>query len=273
MTHWISASHDALLERAAAFITDAAYRAVAERGRFTLVLSGGNTPRALHRKLAEGISEKRYLELGFTLPAEVRRCPRNPDSLVPPWAHTLLFQGDERYLPPSHPDSNYGMARETLIRHVCVKPENIFRMPTESGDPDADARQYEKSLGTFFNSGSLTAAAIEERPHFDLILLGLGDDGHTASLFPGDEKTLNEKERWVIAVDAPNGKPPGIRLTLTLPVINEARTILFLIPPTRYDLARSISNGEKPELPAGMVMPRSGDVWWFLEGMYFKAPR
>jgi 6-phosphogluconolactonase len=277
MTHWITAPREELLERATAFITDAAYRAVAERGRFTLVLSGGNTPRDLHRKLAEGISEGRHLELGYTLPQEVRRCPRNPEAITLPWTHTLLFQGDERYLPPSHPDSNYGMARETLIRHVCVKPENIHKMPTESGDPEADARRYElllrslfRKLGTFFNSSSYasTTAAIEERPQppsFDLILLGLGDDAHTASLFPGDRKSLDEKKRWVIAVDAPNGKPPGMRLTLTLPVINEARNVLFLIPPSRHDLARSISNGEKPESPAGMVKPRSGDVWWFVE--------
>jgi len=282
MTHWISAPHDALLEKAVAFITDLAYRAVAERGRFTLVLSGGNTPRALHRKLAEGITEARHLELGYPLPADPRRSSRNPDAITLPWAHTLLFQGDERYLPPSHPDSNYGMARETLIRHVCIKPANIHRMPTESGDPEADARRYELLLrglfrksgtrksGTFFNSSSCACvtAAIEERPQlpsFDLILLGLGDDAHTASLFPGDEKSLDEKERWVIAVDAPNGKPPGMRLTLTLPVINEAANVLFLIPPSRQDLARAISNGEKPESPAGMVKPRSGDLWWFVE--------
>jgi 6-phosphogluconolactonase len=277
MTHWITAPHEVLLEKAVAFITDLAYRALTERGRFTLVLSGGNTPRALHRKLAEGITKARYRELGYTLPQEVRRCPRNPDAITLPWAHTLLFQGDERYLPPSHPESNYGMARETLIRHICVKPANIHRMPTESGDPEADARRYEQLLrglfrksGTFFNSSSYasTTAAIEERPQppsFDLILLGLGDDAHTASLFPGDEKSLDEKERWVIAVDAPNGKPPGMRLTLTLPVINEARNVLFLIPPSRHDLARAISNGEKPESPAGMVNPRSGDVWWFVE--------
>lgn len=261
MTHWISAPLDALLEKAVAFITDAAYRAVAERGRFTLVLSGGNTPRALHQKLAEGISEQRYRELGYTLPEEPLRSASNPDAITPPWAHTLLFQGDERYLPPSHPDSNYGMARETLIRHVCVKPENIFRMPTESGDPEEDARRYEMLLRGLFHKRDSNDAP----PSFDLILLGLGDDGHTASLMPGDQAALEEQTRWVIAVDAPNGKPPGMRLTLTLHVINEAKAVLFLIPSSRYDLAQSISNGEKPELPSGMVMPRSGDVWWFVE--------
>ncbi|AOS84466.1 6-phosphogluconolactonase [Chlorobaculum limnaeum] len=263
MTHWITAPLDALLEKAVAFITDAAYRAVAERGRFTLVLSGGNTPRALHKQLARGISEKRYLELGYKLPADVRRCTRDPEKIVPPWAHTLLFQGDERYVPPSHPDSNYGMARETLLRQVCVKPANIHRMPTESGNPAEDARRYESLLrGLFRKRGSDETAP----PSFDLILLGLGDDGHTASLMPGDRKALDEKEHWVIAVNAPNGKPPGTRLTLTLPVINEAANVLFLIPSSRYDLARSISNSEKPELPAGMVKPWRGDVWWFVEG-------
>ena len=265
MTHWITAPHEALLEQAAAFIIDTAYHAVAERGRFTLVLSGGNTPRALHKQLARGISEQRYLELGYTLPQEVRHCPRNPEAITLPWAHTLLFMGDERYLPPSHPDSNYGMARETLIRHVCFKPANIHKMPTESGDPEADARRYELLLRSLFRKH----ASDDAPPSFDLIHLGLGDDAHTASLFPGNEKALDEKKRWVIAVNAPNGKPPGMRLTLTLPVINEAANVLFLIPPSRHDLARTISNGERPDLPAGMVKPKSGDVWWFVEGDVF----
>ncbi len=263
MTNWISAPHDELLEKAVAFITGLAYRAVAERGRFTLVLSGGKTPAALYLKLARGIKEERYLELGYTLPDEARRPVRDPESIILPWPQTLLFQGDERYLPPSHPDSNYGMARKTLIRYICIKPANIHRMPTESGDPEADARQYEALLrGLFRKRGNGTD---EAPPSFDLILLGLGDDGHTASLMPDDVNALEEKERWVIAVDAPNGKPPGTRLTLTLPVINEAKSILFLVPPSRYEFAHSISNGERPELPSGMVRPRSGDVWWFVE--------
>ncbi|HHE32172.1 MAG TPA: 6-phosphogluconolactonase [Chlorobaculum parvum] len=261
MTNWISAPHDELLEKAVAFITDLAYRAVAERGRFTLVLSGGKTPAALYLKLARGIKEGRYLELGYTLPDEARRPVRDPESIILPWPQTLLFQGDERYLPLSHPDSNYGMARKTLIRYICIKPANIHRMSTESGDPEADARRYEALLrGLFRKRGNSEAP-----PSFDLILLGLGDDGHTASLMPDDKAALAEKERWVIAVDAPNGKPPGTRLTLTLPAINEAKTVLFLVPPSRYEFARSISNGEKPELPSGMVKPRSGDVWWFVE--------
>lgn len=263
MTNWISAPHDELLEKAVAFITDLAYRAVAERGRFTLVLSGGKTPAALYLKLARGIKEERYLELGYTLPEEPRRPTRDPESIMLPWLQTLLFQGDERYLPVSHPDSNYGMARKTLIRYTCVKPGNIHRMPTESGAPEADAKRYESLIRGLFHKRESS----ETPPSFDLILLGLGDDGHTASLMPDDKAALEEKERWVIAVDAPNGKPPGMRLTLTLPVINEAKTVLFLVPPPRYELAHSISNGEKPELPSGMVKPRSGDVWWFVEGV------
>ena len=270
MTHWITAPHEALLDRAVAFITDMAYQAVAERGRFTLVLSGGNTPKPLYLKLASGISTERYLELGYTLPEEAQRSTRKPESIMLPWAQTMLFQVDERYLPPSHPDSNYGMIHETLLRHLCVKPENIFRMSTESGNPDEDARRYaETLLNSVSNAGG--NQTIQQRPLFDLILLGLGDDGHTASLFPGDQAALEEQTRCVIAVNAPNGKPPGIRLTLTLPVINEAANVLFLIPPSRYELALSISNGEKPESPAGMVKPRSGGVWWFVEGVNEKA--
>jgi len=155
------------------------------------------------------------------------------------------------------------MARKTLIRYICIKPPNIHRMPTESGDPEADAHRYEALMrGLFRKRGNGTD---EAPPSFDLILLGLGDDGHTASLMPDDKTALDEKERWVIAVDAPNGKPPGTRLTLTLPVINEAKTVLFLVPPSRHEFARSISNGERPELPSGMVKPRNGGVWWFVE--------
>ncbi|NTU54069.1 MAG: 6-phosphogluconolactonase [Chlorobiaceae bacterium] len=249
MTHWISAPHEVLPELAAAFITDRGWQAAGKRGRFTLVLAGGNTPRDIYRKLAEGVSEERYRELGYTLPKEFRRSHRNPEAIMLPWSQTQLFMSDERYLPPSHPQSNYGMIRETLLRHTCIKPENIHRMPTASGDPDADARQYEKGLAT----------------HLDLILLGLGDDGHTASLFPDDSEALKELQRRVIAINAPNGNPPGIRLTLTLPAINKAANVIFLIPSSRYELARSISNGEKPELPAGKVKPGIGDVWWFVE--------
>ena len=263
MTHWINAPHEALLERVAAFITDTANRAVAERGRFTLVLAGGNTPRALHGKLSRGISEERYQELGYTLPGEARRCPGSPEAITLPWSHTLIFLGDERYLPPNHPDSNFGMVRETLISKVCIKPENIHRMPTESGNPEEDARRYETLLMGLFRKRN--AATGDAPPPFDLILLGLGDDGHTASLFPDDRAALDERSRWVIAVDAPNGKPPGMRLTMTLPVINEASNVLFLIPSSRHDLARSIFEGERPDLPAGMVRPGHGEVWWFVE--------
>jgi 6-phosphogluconolactonase len=259
---WVSGREQELLEQAAAFVTATAYRALDERGRFSMVLAGGSTPRSLYSLLAKGLEEKTFIRPGHTLPAGVRRSAADPGLVTLPWRHTMLFQGDERYVPPTHPDSNFGMVRESLLRHICIPPQNIVRMPVESGDADADAITYEKLLrGIFRHPGACTA---EGFPMFDLVLLGLGDDGHTASLFPGDAKALGEGSRCCIAVEAPGGKPPGTRLTLTLPVINSSANVMFLVPGSRHALARSIHDSLRPDLPAGMVNPGEGSLWWFV---------
>ncbi|NTU57406.1 MAG: 6-phosphogluconolactonase [Chlorobiaceae bacterium] len=262
MNRWTTGNDEALIEMAAAFITAKAYRAVAERGRFTLVLSGGSTPRRLYEKLGRGVHEGLIERFGERLHQGVRRSGHTPEAVTLPWAETFIFQGDERYVPAGHPDSNYGMVRQTLLKYACIRPNNLFRMPVESGDPEADALRYEKLLRTFFRKTSPeTSRAF---PTFDLVILGLGDDGHTASLFPEQIRALKEQERWVIAVDAPLASPACSRLTLTLPVINHAESVMFLVPAERYGLARSIHEGRRPELPAGMVRPLNGNPHWFV---------
>ena len=262
MKDWITGEEEHVIEMAAAFITATAYRSVADRGRFNLVLAGGNTPRKLYRKLDTGIDAKHLPDFGYTPPRSGNAEAPNPAGVTLPWRNTVIFQGDERYVPVNHPDSNYGMARELFIRQRCMPPGNIFRMPVESGDPAEDALRYETMLRGHFRLGR--AENREEFPRFDLVILGLGSDGHTASLFPADKRALEEKKRWVINVDAPEANPPGVRLTLTLPAINHASNVMFLVPANRFALARSIRDGERPELPAGMVKPLNGNTLWFV---------
>ena len=188
---------------AAKYVCEIAEGAVKERGLFTFVLSGGSTPRLLYEELASQTISTRI-----------------------DWQHTHLFWGDERFLPRDNPESNFALAFKSLISKVDVPPANINRIPTEISSAQAAAEGYEKTLRTFFPP----AVGSEEEPYFpsfDLVLLGLGQDGHTASLFPG-EATLEEKDRWVVAVDGANASPPVERITLTLPAINKARHVIFL---------------------------------------------
>ena len=260
---WITGNEPEVVEKAGAFITDAAYSAVAAHGRFTMVLAGGTTPRGLYSLLARGIHETRLSRLGCQVPADALRSPADPALVTLPWPQTLLFQGDERYVPPSHPDSNFSMARDSLIRQVCIPTGQVLSMPVESGNAAGDAARYEALLRSLFRKPETCSA--EGLPVFDLVMLGLGEDGHTASLFPDDRDALRESSRWVIAVDAPHANPPCTRLTMTLPLINSAENVMFLVPAKRYGLARSIRDGLHPELPAGMVRPRNGSLLWFVE--------
>ena len=182
--------------QAAGCFIESASAALSLRDRFSAALSGGSTPRILYRYLSD---------------------PSFSDRL--PWKKVHLFWGDERAVPPGHPDSNYRMAYETLISKVPIPPENVHRMQGERSDLAAAAKEYEESLRRFFNLSG------DRPPSFDLILLGIGTDGHTASLFPGSP-ALEEKERWVVAVEVE--KLHSHRLTLTLPVLNHARELLFL---------------------------------------------
>jgi 6-phosphogluconolactonase len=208
--------------------------AVAGAGRFAVALAGGSTPRALYAHLAS---------------AEA------PFRDVLPWRRTHVFFGDERAVPPDHADSNYRMARDALLAHVPVPPGNVHRMRGED-DPDASARAYEEELRAFFGA----------TPRFDLLLLGLGPDGHTASLFPGSA-VLEERSRLAAAATA--GTPPLVRrITLTLPALDAAARVLFLVSGASKAaaLARVLQGGAgEGALPAARVRPHTGTVLWLVD--------
>ncbi len=226
---------------AAEFIADLAEASIKQRNIFTLVLSGGSTPRLLYEELASQTISKRI-----------------------DWQKAHFFWGDERYLPKNHPESNFALAFQLLIAKVDVPPANIHRVITESDSAQAAAEAYEKTLGRFFGP-PVGSEASPYFPSFDLVLLGLGQDGHTASLFPGDA-ALEEKYRWVVAVDNTKASPPVPRITLTLPVLNKARCVIFLASGSnkREVFQRIVNNPEIAPYPAARVRP-SGRLLWFID--------
>ncbi|MHB9029254.1 MAG: 6-phosphogluconolactonase [Candidatus Latescibacterota bacterium] len=230
---------EALSMAAADYITESALESVRQRGRFTLVLSGGNTPKHVYRRLASP-----------------------PYSETMPWESTHLFWSDERCVPPESPESNFGMAREILLRHEPAPPGNIHRIPAETGAPHA-ARLYEDEIRRFFLSGG---EGKDWLPVFDCVILGIGADGHIASLFPGSW-TLRTRERPVLPATAPEGISPRDRVTMTLPVINRARRVLFLVSGSeKKDVIRTLVHPSRPaaNLPAAMVTP-VGDCRLYLD--------
>jgi 6-phosphogluconolactonase len=211
-----------------------ACEAVENRERFSLVLSGGSTPGALYRLLAAEPYASQIL-----------------------WTGVHLFWGDERSVPPGDPGSNYHLAYETLISQVPIPAENVHPMPGEL-EPEAAARAYESALTDYFCG-----------PHsrFDLVLLGLGGDGHTASLFPGS-RALEESQRLALPVQASYQDRPAHRVTLTLPAINAARDILFLVTgETKSAIVAAVLDGPKVGLPAQRVRPTAGQVTWLLDAV------
>ncbi len=225
---------------AADFIRERAVLCVRDQGVFTIVLSGGSTPRCLYELLAS-----------------------KPFSESIPWEHTHIFWGDERCVPPDHPDSNYRMAAQSFLDHVPLTPGNIHRMKGDIKPHTKATEDYESEIREFFRTMGCEPF---EFPVFDLILLGIGADGHTASLFPGNE-TLQERERWVSSTCAPPEMPVEKRITLTLPVIDAARWVLFLVSGKRKrDIVRTLF--DDPDaidlLPAAMIEERAG-VFWFLD--------
>lgn len=207
-------------------------QSVQTNGRSSLVLAGGRTPRTLYHMLSSQFRDQI------------------------PWTKVHVFWGDERYLPPDDPKSNYRMARETLLDHVSCPAGNVHPMPTHLPDPDVAARDYEKTLRTYFSEGW---------PRFDLVLLGLGDEGHTASLFPGSP-ALEETKRWVVAVKAP-AEPP-LRLTLTLPALTRAANVYFLVTGSNKAQALHHIVNESPDpknYPASGVRLAEGAVIWWVD--------
>jgi 6-phosphogluconolactonase len=224
-----------LFQAAAEEVISVATAEVKQRGRFTIALSGGSTPKNLYTLIAANAST----------------------SL--PWEHTFFFWGDERHVPPTDSESNYRMAQETLLSKVPVPPANVFRIPTENSDASAVAEAYEQTLRKFF------VPAAGEFPHFDLILLGMGPDGHTASLFP-ETAALQEKSRLVVANRVE--KLSTSRITLTLPVLNAARRVAFLVSGADKAAAlREVLEGSGPgeKYPSKLVQPSEGKLIWFVD--------
>lgn len=220
-------------QETAAFILKRAKRAVKERGEFTLVLSGGKTPKLIYEYFAKSPFKKEM-----------------------PWENIHMFWGDERCVPYDHADSNYAMARDAFLLNVPLCLGNIHRIPADEGPPHKMAVQYEEALRGFFKDAKF--------PMFDLILLGIGEDGHTASLFPGDN-ALKEDKRWVVEVKKPIGEPAYPRITLTLPVINNASCILFLVSGKKkmkvMDEILDNQDAVKEKYPAARV--RSEQLLWY----------
>ena len=224
---------NALANEAADRFVAGAEEAIESRGRFTVALAGGSTPQETYSRLADpGLATKVS------------------------WRNVHLFWGDERCVPPEHPDSNYRMARKTLIQKVPIPQTNVHRILGEL-DPDLAAEAYEEELRSIFGS--------TQRPRFDLVFLGLGKDGHTASLFPGS-LALRETESWVVAVYVEAAK--AWRVTLTPPVLNSARQLSFLVAgKAKADRVHEVLEGEsRPEsLPAQIIQPRDGQVTWLVD--------
>jgi len=232
----VLADAPALMRAAADEVGRVITEAVAERGWCAVALAGGSTPRGLYQLLAADHAAGRVL----------------------PWAGVHCFFGDERLVPPTHPESNFRMAWETLLARVPVPRAQIYRIMAER-PARAAAAAYERDLRRHFLPQG------DAPPRFDLILLGLGADGHTASLFPGTP-ALREERLWVAANPVPQLQTE--RVTLTFPVLNAARTALFVV--SGADKAEAVARVLEPapggeRLPAARVQPEQGRLVWFLD--------
>jgi 6-phosphogluconolactonase len=228
----------ALARLAAAEVARRAAAGAAARGRFSLALAGGETPRRTYRLLA---------------------APPHLEAV--PWAALEIFFGDERCVPPDDPASNFGMAREALLSRVPVPPGRIHRIRGEAPDAEAAAAEYEAEL----------RAALGPGARLDLVLLGMGPDGHVASLFPGSE-ALAETARLARAALAPS--PPARRISLTLPAIDAAGAAILLVAGAeKAERVAEVLSGRSPELPAARVRPAGGTLWLLDAAAASRLPR
>ena len=221
-----------LAKAAAKLFVAKSLKAVAERDFFTVALSGGSTPKLLYQLLAD---------------------PNEPFREQIPWSSIHFFWTDERHVPPDDPESNYRMANEAMLSRVPVSKHNVHRIKSENPDAAAAAQAYEEEVVKFV-AGS--------PPRFDLTLLGLGTDGHTASIFP-DSEVLHETKRLVAApwIEKLN----AYRITMTLPLINNSASVLFLISGTeKAEIVKAILQGSKA-YPARKVRPTNGEFLWLLD--------
>lgn len=207
-----------------------ALKPTSEGRTMTLALSGGSTPRRMHEILAERSDID--------------------------WSKVHVFWGDERTVPPDHDESNYRMAQESLLDRVSIPEDHIHRMAGER-DPDVAAREYEQTIGKVFG------VSPPEMPRFDVILLGMGADGHTASLFPGT-RALDEQKRYAVANHVPQQNAD--RLTLTFPVLNAARLVIFMVAgPDKAPAVQGCLEGDREARPAARVQPVDGQRRWLLD--------
>jgi len=231
-------SDAAALSRAAADIfIAAANQAVEKKGAFTVALSGGSTPKALYSLLTTD---------------------RDLSSRVP-WQNIDIFFGDERHVPPDLPDSNYGAAHEAMLSKVPVSPARVFRMKGEYKETDEAAAEYEQVLREYFH---LLAGQL---PRFDLVMLGMGPDGHTASLFPGT-KALDENKRLVTSNWV--GKFYTHRITMTAAVLNNAARVMFMAHgQDKAQALKAVLEGphEPAQLPSQLIRPTHGMLWWLVD--------
>jgi 6-phosphogluconolactonase len=235
---------DELALKAARYFARLADQYCIGSGRFTVALSGGSTPRKMYSILAE-----------------------EPFLDTVPWSSIYFFWGDERCVLPSHEDSNYRMAHETLLSKVPVPPENICRVPTELEGPERIAEEYSARLTQFFLTGGSRSqtAPLSHVPRFDLVLLGMGPDGHTASLFP-HTSALGESAR--IAVANYVEKLDVHRITLTAATINNARNVTFVAggEDKAETLKNVIEGSYQPEVyPSQLIHPRNGTLLWMVD--------
>jgi 6-phosphogluconolactonase len=227
----------AIARRAAEKILESATLAVKERGSFTISLAGGSTPRTLYSLLATDPAFKSQF----------------------PWDKTQFFFGDERHVPPDDPESNYRMASESMLSKVSLKPDQVHRIQAQYQDAEKAAKEYEQVLRASFQlSGT-------QLPRFDVLLLGMGDEGHTLSLFPGTN-ALHDNGRWVMSNWI--GTLFTTRITITAPVANNAALAIFMVTKADKALAlKAVLEGpyEPEQLPSQLIQPKNGKLLWLLD--------
>jgi 6-phosphogluconolactonase len=232
-----------IAEAAASHIHELYAQTIQEKDIFTLVLSGGKTPEALHGMLCSKEFNNKF-----------------------DWNKVCLFWGDERYVHKNDPESNYGMAERTLLRHIPIPEKNVYPIPTETETVTEAAKLYEERLKGFFHDRDAYAGT-PPMPLFDLILLGMGKDGHTASLFLDRPIDPNESA-WVEAVTIPPTYPTRERITLTLPVLNNAAHVAFLVSgKAKRETLIEVLRGAEPgrEKYAAQLIASRADIVWFTD--------
>ena len=228
----ISADPEALAHRVAQWVVDLA---CATPGRFSIALSGGSTPKRLYQLLAA-----------------------TPLLEAMPWERVHLFWGDDRFVPRDDANSNYGMAQDAMISHVPIPPGNVHGIEVAGSVNDA-AQKYEHELKSYYGGDTLDPS----RPLFDVVLLGMGPDGHTASLFPG-KPAIGERHRWVIEVPEPGLNPHVPRVSLTFPALNSAKSVAFVAAGAdKTVMMKRVLAGDQ-ELPSAHVAP-VGELIWFVD--------